>query len=409
MKKIQLHRQRQYASMMIILIFAVASFGPLHAQSRLSTAKPEIKDYSRQSKILVSEIKYSVYRPPVLPEYAEVVSPIIYVLDGEWTSFYYCTLVNYWCERFPGIPPITVVSIENEPSMISPTGQFNLIGRQRDLTPLVAKDSSFYKTSGGAEKFLQFIREELMPVVELNNAQRPYRVIAGSSLGGFLVMHSFLQHPEMFNAYIASSPAMWMDNSIYMKTAEEIIGKATTRNNRLFFSAGNESPRIVNNAIKFDSLLRRKNLQGLAYKFVYYPTEGHATLRTVHDGLDYVFQNTLPELEKKLSEVTYALFEKYYAELSHIYGYKMKPPESKINSFGYRFLNDLNDVDKALEFFKKNIENYPQSANVYDSYAEALLAKGDKKNAMINYEKAFQMDPTNTAARDIVNKLKSEQ
>jgi predicted negative regulator of RcsB-dependent stress response len=31
---------------------------------------------------------------------------------------------------------------------------------------------------------------------------------------------------------------------------------------------------------------------------------------------------------------------------------------------------------------------------VYDSYAEALLVKGDKKNAIINYEKAFQMDPT---------------
>lgn len=46
---------------------------------------------------------------------------------------------------------------------------------------------------------------------------------------------------------------------------------------------------------------------------------------------------------------------------------------------------------------------------MYDSYAEALLAKGDKKNAMINYEKAFRMDTTNTAARDIANKLKNDQ
>ena len=85
----------------------------------------------------------------------------------------------------------------------------------------------------------------------------------------------------------------------------------------------------------------------------------------------------------------------------------MKPPESKINSYGYKLL--FIDVDKALEFFKKNVENYPQSSNVYDSYAEALLKKGDKKNAMLNYEKAFQLDPANTAARDMMNKLKSEQ
>ena len=407
MNKIHLLLKRQYPCTMIIAIFAVTSFGPIHAQSRYSTAKPEVKDYTIQSKILGEERKYSVYKPPVLSEYAEVVSPIIYVLDGEWVSYYFCTLVNYWCERFPDHPPITVVSIENEPGMISPTGAFNLIGRNRDLTPLVAKDSSIFTTSGGAEKFLQFIREELMPVVERNNAQKPYRVIAGCSLGGFLVMHSFLQHPDMFNAYIASSPAMWMDRSIYMKTAEEIIGKATARNSRLFFSAGNESALIVNNAIKFDSLLRKKNLQGLTYKYVYYPAEGHATLRTLHDGLDYVFQNTPPEFEKKLSELSYALFEKYYGGLSNIYGYKLKPPESKINSYGYRFL--LNDVDKALEFFRKNVENYPNSANVYDSYGEALLKKGDKKNAMLNYEKAFQMDPTNTAARDIANKLKNDQ
>jgi predicted negative regulator of RcsB-dependent stress response len=44
----------------------------------------------------------------------------------------------------------------------------------------------------------------------------------------------------------------------------------------------------------------------------------------------------------------------------------------------------------------------------YNSYGKALMAKGDKKNALINYEKAFQMDPTNTAARDIANKLKNE-
>ena len=393
----------------LLVIFCNSLVFRLAAQSRYSTAKPEIKDYTLQSKILGEERKYSVYRPPVLPEYAEVVSPIIYVLDGEWASFYYCTLVNYWCERFPGLPPITVVSIENEPSMISSTGQINLIGRQRDLTPLVAKDSSFYKTSGGAEKFLQFIREELIPVVERDYKKRPYRVISGSSLGGFLVLHTFLEHPDMFNAYIASSPAMRMDNSAYMKIAEETINKATVRNCRLFFSVGNEPGSYIPNATKLDSLLRKKNLKGLSYKFVYYPAEGHATLRTIHDGLDYVFQNTLPELEKKPSEISYDLFEKYYAELSHIYGYQMKPPESKINSYGYMFLNDLNEVDKALEFFKKNIENYPQSANAYDSYAEALLAKGDKKNAMINYEKAFKLDPTNTAARDIVNKLKNEQ
>jgi len=399
-------------SKMFLFLLTICCSGfslQIKAQSRYSTAKPDIKDFTIHSKILGEERKYSVYRPPVLPEYAEAVSPIIYVLDGEWVSFFFCTMVNYWCERFPELPPITVVSIENEPSMISPTGQFNIMGRDRDLTPLVAKDSSSYPTSGGAEKFLQFIREELMPVVEKDHKQRPYRVIIGCSLGGFLTIHSFLQHPDMFNAYIASSPAMWMNKSAYMKIAEEAINNASERNCRLFFSAGNESRSIVNDSRKFDSLLLKKNLKGLSYRFTYYPAEGHATIRTLFDGLNYVFQTEPPDAGKAPTEISYSLFENYYERLSRIYGYKMKPPEGKINNYGYRFLNDFNDTDKALEFFKKNVENYPNSANVYDSYGEALLKKGDTKNAMINYEKAFQMDPTNTAARDIVNKLKSEK
>jgi len=409
MSNIQLSLLRQFIHPIIMVFITVLLSTSVQAQLKFSTAKPVVRDYTIRSQILGEQRKYSIYRPPVLPEYAEAVSPVIYVLDGEWLSYYYCTIINYWCERFPGIPPITVVSIENEPGMISPTGGFEFSGRNRDFTPLVAKDSSSYKTSGGAEKFLQFLREEVMPLVEKDYKQKPYRVIAGSSLGGFLAIHSLLQHPDMFNAYIASSPAMWMDNSAYMKTAEETVSNAQERNCRLFFSAGNESRLIVNNARKFDSLLQKKNLTGFSYRFTYYPAEGHATLRTLHDGLDYVFLNAPPDAEKNPSEVTYALFEKYYGELSQIYGYKMKPQENQINSYGYKFLNELNDIDKALEFFKKNVENYPSSANVYDSYGEALLKKGDKKNALINYEKAFQMDPTNTAARDIVNKLKNEK
>jgi len=36
-----------------------------------------------------------------------------------------------------------------------------------------------------------------------------------------------------------------------------------------------------------------------------------------------------------------------------------------------------------------NIENYPQSGNTYDSYADALLALKDTTAAIANYKKAY--------------------
>jgi tetratricopeptide (TPR) repeat protein len=233
----------------------------------------------------------------------------------------------------------------------------------------------------------------------------------GHSLAGFLTMHCFLQHPEMFNAYLASSPAMHMNNSAYLKIAEEKINNATERNNRLFFNVAYENAPYLENAKKIDSLLQFKKLKGLSYQFQYYPNETHGTvyMKSFYDGLHYIFQMDPPGAGLKLSEITWDMFENHYKDMSKVFGYTMKPEESLINNYGYQFLLTEKNIDKALEFFKKNIENYPQSGNVYDSYAEALLVKGDKKNAIINYEKAFQMDPTNMPARDIVNKLKAEQ
>jgi predicted alpha/beta superfamily hydrolase len=387
-------------TILTILVFACLLS---EAQIKFSTVKPVIKEHKIFSRILNEERKITIYKPPVLPNYINVVSPVIYILDGEYHADFIVTLINYVSERFVTMPPITVVGIEN-------FGE-GRAGRDRDMTALIAKDSSVYKTSGGAEKFLQFIREEVFPLVEKDNEKTPYRVLVGHSLAGFLTMHCFLQHPQMFNAYLASSPALNMDNSAYLKIAEEKINNATERKNRLFFNVAYENAPYLENAKRIDSLLQLKKLKGLSFQFQYYPKETHGTvyMKSFYDGLHYIFQMDPPGAGLKLSDITWSMFENHFKNMSEIFGYAMKPEESLINNYGYQFLLTERNIDKALEFFKKNVENYPQSANVYDSYAEALLAKGDKKNAIVNYEKAFQMDPTNTPARDIVNKLKAEQ
>jgi len=48
-----------------------------------------------------------------------------------------------------------------------------------------------------------------------------------------------------------------------------------------------------------------------------------------------------------------------------------------------------------------NIENYPGSGNVYDSYADLLIAKKDTANAITNFQKAYAM----TKSEDTKQKL----
>jgi hypothetical protein len=79
--------------------------------------------------------------------------------------------------------------------------------------------------------------------------------------------------------------------------------------------------------------------------------------------------------------------------------------EMAINYLGYNYMR-MEKYDEALAVLKLNVDAHPKSANVYDSYAEALMKSGDKKGAIKNYKKSLQLDPDNKNAWE---KLQSMQ
>jgi tetratricopeptide (TPR) repeat protein len=64
--------------------------------------------------------------------------------------------------------------------------------------------------------------------------------------------------------------------------------------------------------------------------------------------------------------------------------------EADINNYGYQLLG-AGKTDEAIEVFRKNVKDHPQSWNTYDSLGEAYGQKGDKKLAAENYRKAQNM------------------
>ena len=78
--------------------------------------------------------------------------------------------------------------------------------------------------------------------------------------------------------------------------------------------------------------------------------------------------------------------------------------EMGINALGYYYLN-RKQYDEAIAVFLLNIREYPKSANVYDSYAEALMEKGDKEQAIINYKKSLEINPGNENAVMMLSKM----
>jgi CubicO group peptidase (beta-lactamase class C family) len=79
--------------------------------------------------------------------------------------------------------------------------------------------------------------------------------------------------------------------------------------------------------------------------------------------------------------------------------------EGTLNGLGYRLLFSGKESD-AVTVFQKNVQEYPQSSNVYDSLGEAYAKVGKKDLAIENYEKSLQLNPKNDNGAQALKKLK---
>jgi CubicO group peptidase (beta-lactamase class C family) len=82
--------------------------------------------------------------------------------------------------------------------------------------------------------------------------------------------------------------------------------------------------------------------------------------------------------------------------------------ESQMNRLGYDLLRMKRNAD-AIEVFKQNVADYPQSSNVYDSLGEAYAINGDRDLAIKNYERSVELNPNNTGGIEALKRLRENK
>jgi predicted alpha/beta superfamily hydrolase len=282
--------------------------------------------------------------------------------------------------------------------------------RYRDFTPTC--DSSISKTSGGYNNFISFINKELIPYIDSNYQTAPYKILIGHSLGGLTVMNTIIKSPEMFNAYVAIDPSLWWDNQISLKEANNALSDKEFENKKLFLAIANNmnkgmdttSVRTDNtrNTLSIRSILELSdNLNSnsdnkLNYQTKYYINENHGSIPLIatYDALHFIFDfYNFPIDKSDYADTTMSLgyrIENHYNVVSEKMGYRIYPSESMINTLGYNAIY-MNNLALAEFFFKMNIDNYPESFNVYDSMGDYYSAIGDDKQAIKMYKKALRI------------------
>lgn len=86
------------------------------------------------------------------------------------------------------------------------------------------------------------------------------------------------------------------------------------------------------------------------------------------------------------------------------------PPltEQQVNQIGY-WLLARKKTKEAVAVFEKNVTNFPDSWNVYDSVGEAYGEDGQRERALASYERSLALNPKNTNGVDAIRKLKEKK
>jgi len=137
----------------------------------------------------------------------------------------------------------------------------------------------------------------------------------------------------------------------------------------------------------------------------YFKSEDHgsAPLISLYHGLLFVFDEYKPT---PADSEDAGSISRHFAKVSQRLGFEVLPPESFVNLWGYSALPDKHTIDKAIDWFKLNVSNYPGSFNAYGSLAVAYAEKGEKELAIRNYEKVMELNPEDRFAAEQLRRLK---
>ena len=81
--------------------------------------------------------------------------------------------------------------------------------------------------------------------------------------------------------------------------------------------------------------------------------------------------------------------------------------ESQLNILGYELIR-ISRTKDAIKIFQLNVDQFPNSFNVYDSLGEAYMDDGNTKLAIINYKKSLELNPKNDNAKKMLDRLQQK-
>jgi predicted alpha/beta superfamily hydrolase len=368
------------------------------------------------SKILAENRDIQIY----LPENYDANKqdyPVLYILDGQ------------------RLFTLGVSLAQSSRSTVKMTPEFIVVGINNKYPD---RFSNFTKTS-----WLEFIEQELIPVVDKNYRTSSERILFGWEFGGAFAIESLISKPTLFSGHISASPfpidETWFAKQSRIEQLESMLEKNLKSHLYITVSEGEGS--VIEGTEKLNTLLKEKAPDSLRWTYRVIPEEQHLTSAhaTLYQGLKNYFYgyaefqiDSLTLFEKAGGLNNFYAYNKIRAER---FGFSEKPTpwsmftivRNAIRADNFqqfeRFMNEFklsnmiaeiglrdsnwvaqyyleNKQDsKAIEVYKTMAAANPDNARIQHELGNIYLAMNNKNITKMYYQKAVELAEMSKDAR----------
>jgi predicted alpha/beta superfamily hydrolase len=256
----------------LIVIFLLLSIVCLPQQTKPLVIGEQI---TFESEELNESRTINVYLPHGYHPDSAKTYPVIYLLDGSMhEDMLHITGLVQFCSYswIDIIPECIVVGISN-------------VNRYRDFTH-VPENKEYLESDprrGGADPFINFLSNEVQPMIYEKYKTNEHRILIGQSLGGLIATQILVERPELFNHYMIISPSLWYDDERLL--AAEL--PTTNLPKSVYVAVGKEGKIMKSVANKLYQKIN-KTYDNVEVAFQYFPKHDHGDV--LHAAIYHGFE-----------------------------------------------------------------------------------------------------------------------
>jgi predicted alpha/beta superfamily hydrolase len=261
---------KRYVSVLVLLI--LASVDNSFSQNNGSGFCIGLK-ISMYSRALGEEREILIHLPGGYDKDSDRYS-VLYVLDGEWHFPHAVSYVTYLSDM--GMTPemiIVAVTTTDRPRDFLPT--------HVDQVP----------ESGGSDKFITFLEDELIPYVTEHYRASTKRIIFGESNAGLFGIYCLLKRPDLFDSYIIGSPTTGHDGFFINDLATNVFQDSDFPQKQLVLTHGSDENKwLLSQFSSFIKTLKQHSPKSLQYHIIELENERHGSPIALYEALKSLYK-----------------------------------------------------------------------------------------------------------------------